>query len=329
VDRFLRSLLTSSAGVSVDTDRSLSEIARSVLSDSAGGDPKSFREKAGLLALLNLLGIVEAFYGEMPASMGSKSTALAVRDPVVDALVKTPSPAPAQAVQTPPAAPSQPETSAEEREQAPEPPGQSTGQTVPPEGPLSIVSSLAKMLGSMQQQAPPAGGPPQGGTGSAPSVAGMLAGADPALIAGLLSAVATMARSRPAPRAPVKVEGEALSEGPTESGTQAAEPEPGPEAAPPSPLQQVLGFDPKVLTLALNILAEIMKSRSAEPKEKPAAEARAPEQMASKTPATDSRQSSSGSARKPGARLHKPGLGIYRSPRSSIRPSPQGTLQEK
>ncbi|MGE5579536.1 MAG: hypothetical protein ACM3WU_05750 [Bacillota bacterium] len=312
----------------MDTDRSLSEIARSVLSDGAGGDPKSFREKAGLLALLNLLGIVEAFYGEMPAPMGSTSTALGVRDPVVDALIKTPAPAPAQDIQAPPVAPTQPDTDAGQSQPAPCPPTQSTGQVTASEGPISIVSSIAKMLGSLQPHAPPGAGSSQSGTGSAPSIASMLAGLDPALIAGLVSAVATMARARPSSRAPVKVDEQSSSEGPTESGTSAAEPEPSPEPAPPSPLQQVLGIDPKVLTLALNVLAEIMKSRSFEPKEKPVAESRASEQAASKTLSIEPRLAPSVTTRKPGARLHKPGLGIYRSPRSLIRPVPQQAQED-
>lgn len=46
---------------------SLSDIARSLLVDSPGASNKTIREKAGILALLNLLGIMDAFYGEAGA----------------------------------------------------------------------------------------------------------------------------------------------------------------------------------------------------------------------------------------------------------------------
>lgn len=328
MDRFLRSLLTSSAGDSVDTDRTLSEIARSVLADGSGGDQKSFREKAGLLALLNLLGIVEAFYGEMPAPVGSTSTALAVRDPVVDSLIRAPGSSPSQPAQMAPVAPQQAGSDAGQSLPAPGPLDEGTGKATTPEGPLSLVSGLAKMQVSMQPQASAGAASGQSMAGGAAPIAGMLSNMDPALIAGLLSAVATMARARPSSRAPARTDGQTPTEDP-ESETSAAEPEPSPEAAPPSPLQQILGIDPKILTLALNVLAEVMKSRASETKEKPAAESRASEQVSLRTPSVDSRPSPAGIAKRPGTRLHKPGLGIYRSPRSTIRPSPQGTTQEK
>jgi hypothetical protein len=303
VDRFLRNLLTSSAGDSADTEGTLSEIARSVLADGSDGDPKSFREKAGLLALLNLLGIVEAFY--------------------------TPVLAPAQAAQTTPVAPQQTGSDARQSLPAPSPPDEGAGQAATPEGPPSLVSGLAKMLVGMQPQVSLGPGSAQGMAGGAPPIASMLSNMDPALIAGLVSAVATMARSRPSSKTPVRTDGQTSSEDPCESDTSAAEPEPSPEAAPPSPLQQVLGIDPKILTLALNVLAEVMRSRASETKDRPAAEVRASEQDAPRTLSVDPRSASPGMARKPGTRLHKPGLGIYRSPRSAIRPSPQGTTQEK
>jgi hypothetical protein len=63
VDKCLRSLLISLAGAEQAVDRgSLSELARAFLADESIQTPESLREKAGLLALLNLMGIVETFY---------------------------------------------------------------------------------------------------------------------------------------------------------------------------------------------------------------------------------------------------------------------------
>lgn len=76
MDRSLRNSLTSSVGTSVEIEKSLSEIARAVLVDAPGDDPTDLREKAGLLALLNLLGIVEAFYcAGTPAAQRTTATA--------------------------------------------------------------------------------------------------------------------------------------------------------------------------------------------------------------------------------------------------------------
>lgn len=291
----------------MNTDGPLSEIARSVLVDKAAGDVKSFREKAGLLALLNLLGIVEAFYGVVPAE-DDGATAIAVRDPAVDALIK----APAGESEAPPPAHGVPAPSS------------------PPVGPISIVSGLSKLLGSMQPPAGAAGAQAEPGSAAAPQTGGspissLLSNLDPALIASVLGVVASMARARPA-RAPIKVEAQSAESAPGESGTPAAEPEPSPEAAPPSPLQQLLGIDPKVITLVLNVLAELMKSRqAAEQKDKPAAgqaagatgEARAEQSVA--RPASEARSHPPATARKSALRPHKPGLGIYRSPRFTAR----------
>lgn len=295
----------------MDTDGPLSEIARSVLADKAAGDVKSFREKAGLLALLNLLGIVEAFYGEVPAQ-GDGAPAIAVRDPAVDALVK----APASEIAPPPHA-----------QGAPAP-------ASPPVGPISIVSGLTKLLGSMQPPSQASAAETQPGSAAAPHAGGsplqgLLNNLDPALIASVLGMVASMARARPA-RPPIKVEAQGVEGTPSESGTQTAEPEPSPEAAPPSPLQQLLGIDPKVITLVLNVLAELMKSRQVpESKDKPAAgpdagataDARAQQPPA--RPVPKGRSHLAATARKPALRLHKPGLGIYRSPRFAPRSASQ------
>ena len=290
MDRFLRSLLTSSAGDSVNTDKSLSEIARSVLVDKTDGDAKTFREKAGLLALLNLLGIVEAFYGALPSSEGGAPAGqLAVHDPAVEALART--------AVSPPAAP----------EPAPAP------APAVPEGPISIVSTLTKLMGSASTAQP----------GTSP-IANLLSSLDPSMIASMLGMVAAMAKARPA-KPPAKVEAQDSDDVPDESGTSQAEPNPSPEPAPPSPLQQLLGVDPKVLTLILNVLAEFMKSKAAEPKEKPAVAKPNADARADGAPAVEA-HAHQPAARRTLSRLHKPGLGIYRAPCAPAKPQvrPQG-----
>ncbi len=299
MDRFLRSLLTSLVGDSVDTDKSISEIARSVLSGSPGGDPKSLRERAGLLALLNLLGIVEAFYGEMPLSVGASVPPQESCDAAVSSLLEA-------------------TTTSTTATTAPAVPAPSAG-TAP--GPISLVSGLTKMLGTMQT--PAADGSPTQGI---PSISSILAGIDPSLIAGLLSMIASMAKPRLA--RPVPVEAESSPETPSESGTETAEAAVESEAAPPSPLQQLLGIDPKVLTLALNVLAELMKTKQAEAKERPADPAAAADDTSARAPQKEARpsQASFPAGRKTG-RAHRPGLGIYRSPLSAPKPEPHSERQ--
>lgn len=302
MDRFLRSLLISSAGPgSMDADRTLSDIARSVLVDNPEGDAKGLREKAGLLALLNLLGIVEAFYGEMPqgarSQTGAKSAGAAGAAKelaLATSGAETPS---AAATPTTPAA------------------------NAAGDGPFSMVSSLSKLL---------AGGGPAGAI-------------DPALVAGMLALVSAMAKARPGLAKPA---GEAARDttGETTSAAQAVVAPPGDEPgqtggsekpAPVvqqgslSPLQQILGIDPKVLTLVLNVVADLMKSRSLEAKEK-APEPGPDRQEKAETPAAVGAGGKdivrAGLKRRaPASRLyHKPGLGIYRTvpeaARSDLRP---------
>jgi len=291
VDRFLRSLLISSAGPgSMDADKTLSDIARSVLVDNPKGDAKGLREKAGLLALLNLLGIVEAFYGEMPQDARSQTGATSAGTAgVAKELVLATSGAETASVAATPATPA----------------ANAAG-----DGPFSIVSSLSKLL---------AGGGPAGAI-------------DPALVAGMLGLVSAMAKARPGLAKPA---GEPTRDttGETTSGAQAVVAPPGDEPgqteggekpAPVvqqgslSPVQQILGIDPKVLTLVLNVVADLMKSRSLEAKEK-APEPGADRQEKAETPAAVGAGGKdivrAGLKRRaPASRLyHKPGLGIYRT----------------
>ncbi len=321
MDNSLRSLLTSSVGDLMDTDGSLSEIARSILIDKSAQGANSVREKAGLLALINLLGIVDAFYKEtdtgegretVQVSQGAASAEIAKTpkateaagmaeaprttgpDPALDALMKAP---PSALPQSQPSA--QPQWG--------------------PEGPVSIVSSLSKLLGGAQAPAHPEG-PSTGeeAPDGTPSLGSILSSLDPSAIAGMVGALASLAKPRPA-RQTGKI-----GETPSDISTSTA-----PDPAPPSPLHQALGIDPKILTLILNVAAEFMKNRNTEPKDKPG-ETRTPAEKPAKLqvsgphvpgerPAkpqiTKGFPGQEPSARRSAFRPHRPGLGISRSPR--------------
>lgn len=63
MEKYLRSLLASLDGVEQTVSNgSLSRLAQVCLTSEGAGDPAWVREKAGLLALLNLMGILEVFY---------------------------------------------------------------------------------------------------------------------------------------------------------------------------------------------------------------------------------------------------------------------------
>lgn len=331
MDRFLRSLLTSSGAADMDGDKSLSDIARSVLVDSPDGDARSLREKAGLIALLNLLGIVESFYGEASESVSRET--------------KDDQPGPAgmapatQASQTGGAA-------------APGDSAVQTGSAPPPTGienPLSMVSGLARMLssvmGSPQAGAQQAGGSPPPASGGLP---GALGGLDPALIASMLGLVSAMAKTRPQVKAPTKVvatEAQAPAEGgpdvefpaaPADEGQAEPQEKPAAGQSPASPLQQILGIDPRVLTIILNLVADLMKNRpagapasqapaaqpqvgstaqaaaGAQPPASAAAAAHATAQSPDGAPVKEAAEPAPKRISPPLRRYHRPGLGIYR-----------------
>ncbi len=274
MDRFLRNLLTSSAGVDlVTSDSTLSEIARSLLADGSGEDQRSLREKAGLLALLNLLGIVESFYGE-GSYFGEGQFA-------EETAITTMKPAETQNLQSIQA----------------EPPD--IGSAREPITPLfSILSKLLAGQGSM----------------------------DPAMLTSLIGLVSSLSKVFPG-KASVPDEQE------SEEGSKHEDPDQAEGVAPEagitrklehvSPLQQILGMDPKLLTAILNFIAnmDFMRSKtSQEPKVPPVPES-APEVQDIAPEATpvrlseDKRQLVVAKSRpKPSAPRtgHKPGFGIYR-----------------
>lgn len=391
MDRYLRSLLASSTGVSMDSNAPLSEIAKSILGDDPEGGA-NVREKAGLLALLNLLGIVDSFYGDAGEDMGGAEGPDSPCDTPVDALrpssvssseARTTLPSASPEVALPPV--SQDTASGVAKPHPSQPISK-------PDGPVSIAGTLAKLLGGMQgqrgpaaaphtpestaeepaepgdsplppstapeetQQAPPttdspplpaagglaasqlesilpslvqslAGAAPSEGTvpslaqalaGVMPSMVNLLANMDPAAIAGMVGMLSSAARQRPARTGVVAADAD-VGEGRAADGAspsqQAGSPHPQ-----PSPLHQMLGFDPKILTLILNVLAELMKSKQSEPKEKCKEEREADMPKASSpTPTGPSTPAPTKAPelrppRRPQIRAHKPGLGIRRYP---------------
>lgn len=288
----------------METDKTLSDIARSVLVSSPESDQRTLREKAGLLALLNLLGIVESFYGDGQSAQSSMSllSSLALGSGA----------------------------------QAPEKPKE-------PDLISSVMSLAGKLLGGTQ-----------GHGGIDPAMVGTLMGALSALsktralaprpAATTPAASTSAAPDSKSPGAPSgdDAEGETLDgtgdsqdrEASIEDAVESGEPRApkettsppevpaSPEAAPQSPLQQILGIDPRIITLALNVLADIMKARNAAQTEKagtgqkrpaPRPESSGPETEVTVTPDGKTVVIPK-SRRQPRERLyHKPGLGIYRT----------------
>jgi hypothetical protein len=285
----------------METDKTLSDIARSVLVSSPESDQRSFREKAGLLALLNLLGIVESFYGD---GQGAQSSAGLLSSLALGSGAVAPQ-------------------------------GQKEPDLV-----SSIMSLAGKMLGGREGQG-----------GIDPAMIGTLMGA----LSALTKARTLSPRyASPTPgsgptgetgpdapsdsldgsEGPDEQAGEdggstgegdeaGLGEGERANGPASPSAAPAPPGAPTpqSPLQQILGIDPRIITLALNVLADIMKARNAAQSERAGAEKGRPAARSdSAAPETEVTVTPDGKTvvipkarRQPRERLyHKPGLGIYR-----------------
>lgn len=294
----------------MDTEKTLAEIARTVLLSGPESDQKSLREKAGILALLNLLGIVLSFYGDSQAAQSSMG--------LLSSLALGPA-APA------PDRPREPDL-------------------------LSSIMSLArKLLGASQGQG-----------GIDPGLIGTLMGSLTALSTARSMALRAPApapqssspdpsgESRTAetqddssPEAGCRGEGETgdgggdVEGGSGNEGSEAPARASAGDAALPqkvqapgqsqgsqvSPLQQVLGIDPRIITLALNVLADFMKARNAMQSERNALhegksniQNRPSPGDAELTVTPDGKALVIPKARKqPRERLyHKPGIGIYR-----------------
>lgn len=294
----------------MDTEKTLSEIARSVLFSSPESDQKALREKAGILALLNLLGIVLSFYGDTQGAQSPmgllSSLALASGTPAAEK-------------------PKEPDLMS------------------------SIISLAGKLLGGTQGQG-----------GIDPSLIGTLMGSLSALtMARAASSRPSVSTPEPA-TSPSGTRGagsqddagtgstdaEAPGRGESQGDTESAEEKASGEEtgrgerktaegasshqtaqptgqSPTSPFQQILGIDPRIITLALNVLADIMKARNAsqaqseknQPYESRAASgSRSGVVDAEVTVTPDGKTVVIPKTKKqPRERLyHKPGLGIYR-----------------
>ncbi len=285
----------------METDKTLSDIARSVLVSSPESDQRSFREKAGLLALLNLIGIVESFYGD---GQGAQSSAGLLSSLALGSGAVAPQ------------------------------------RTKEPDLVSSIMGLAGKLFGGREGQG-----------GIDPAMIGTLMGAlsalskartlapryaAPATGSGLTGETGTDAppdspdgsegQSEPIGENGVET-GDGESTGPGEgeraNGSTAPPPATAPPGAapPPSPLQQILGIDPRLITLALNVLAEFMKARNVAQGERAGTEkAKSAARSEQAAPETEVTVTPDGKTvvipkprRQPRERLyHKPGLGIYR-----------------
>ncbi|MGI6632774.1 MAG: hypothetical protein ACOX5M_06940 [Bacillota bacterium] len=240
----------------METDRTLSDIARSVLTESHETDPRSLREKAGLLALLNLLGILESFYAEGDSQ---KSSINLIKSMAEDAVLSPP-----------------------------QPEAKETDLT------SSVMAAASKLLSG-----------PQGGI-------------DPALIGTLMGALSAMTKARNlSPQPPSEPAETAADSDSQDSGAEAKDKPPAEPKTPASPLQQILGIDPRIITLALNVLADLMKARNTgekQPGQESSREDGSHKQPTEVTVTSDGKTVVIPTAKsKPRERLyHKPGLGIYR-----------------
>lgn len=230
MDRFLKSLLISLGGSELMiSEKTLSDIAKALLVHNPDGNPKSLREKAGLLALINLLGIMDAFFGvTLPQS----------QEDLLKSVKEESEGMPVGEVSPPPLTEST--SSLAIANVAPSAPlvGEPT---------LSLFSTLAKSLSA----APVTNERATGHSGGAPEGAGSLDGFDPKMLASMLSMASTLLKAFK-PRASE----DEKSEGPNDREGLAGESSQEPQKQ-PSPLQQALGFDPKILTMLLNIIANM------------------------------------------------------------------------
>ncbi len=316
MDRYLRSLLISLAGAEPTVNSSLSELARSCLADENLQNPELMREKAGLLALLNLMGILEVFYAD---------------EGLMDSPVFEPQDSSEKALES--------KTEAELNL-----PGQSFSQSElltslltgasDSKGSQEATASLSKALNlednaikentlaSILSTIPKLLGQKEGG------------GIDPALLTALITAISSMSKGKPVPAS--KQDSALVSEGEAANHTD----EPSQMESPVQPVSQ--GLDPQLITSLFNFVAglDLSKSKSANRQERPAVSKTAVEEgqedraqitlahdhksiVTSKAPRTSSQPPSlseflrqpSQSTRKPASRpfdSHKPGVGIRR-----------------
>jgi hypothetical protein len=271
----------------MDSQKTLSDIAKSVINNE-GENSKTLREKAGVLALINLLGIMESFFGQESVS---KETLRVVADAL--------------------SIPKEPETKTVSLSNT-----QSTSSSVSGEtgnvnednpfggmgnSPLNLIGTLAKLMG----------GPPSVTQGDEKNQS-----FDPALISTLMTLLASIGKKGPKQSKPsAKSEAKEGEHGLETSDEESTTDETTQEI---SPLQQFLGVDPKVLTLILNFLAglDFMKNRREDQKtdEIPTQSSYAPPKQ---EPRDETREVvvPSNVRRLPSRDkvYHKPGLGIYRS----------------
>ncbi|HOA71001.1 MAG: hypothetical protein WBL52_01200 [Bacillota bacterium] len=245
MEKYLRSLLASLDGVEQTVSNgSLSRLAQVCLTSEGAGDPAWVREKAGLLALLNLMGILEVFYaaGELQEVSAPRRTGL--------------DEAGLDAGRPDTTGDDRPATQAAPSDTGPETSAGSSGS--PKDSPVAeAIAQPAATQGSIQTQAQPAGLPgTQGGAAKPDALAPLLSalplllgskqgGIDPNLISAILKLIPSLTRSKPA-------------SAPEASGDAAAVSKEEPTAS----SQGSFGLDPKLIVSLVNFLAGLEKSRS-------------------------------------------------------------------
>ncbi len=107
MERCLRNLLVSLDGAEPTVNKgSLSELAQTFLTSEGSDHPAKLREKAGLLALLNLMGILEVFYAagetaERPASDAAQDSQVSTGSSTQETVPAAPGGSPDSAEQHP------------------------------------------------------------------------------------------------------------------------------------------------------------------------------------------------------------------------------------
>lgn len=334
MDRYLRSLLISLAGAEQTVNSSLSELARGCLADENLQSPELVREKAGLLALLNLMGILEVFYaaeGLMDSTVLESQSIFKPQD----------SPQPGK---------NQESTTETELDL----PGQSLSQ-------LELLTSLLTGISEPKDNRKPHSASLsnvlnlEDSTIKESALASILAtipklvgskegGIDPALLAALVKAISSRPKPKPMPTS--KQNATPLSESaatdPNDTGASLSQDTDGSFQldSPEQPGGPVL--DPRLLTSLFNFVAglDLSKSKSTNRQERPAVSKTAPEEgnkdgaqitlaqdqksiVTTKAPRTSSHPPSlseflrqpSQTTRKPASRpsnSHQPGVGIRR-----------------
>lgn len=262
MEKCLRSLQASLGGAVPTVNKGgLCELAQAFLTGEGSGHPNAVREKAGLLALLNLMGILEVFYAAgQPAEHRVSRATRESQIPTESAGQKT-----------------HPETPAGSRELSEPPQGVETAVPLPDDKEgfrLPLQPQASPDTDTRPEPAKPDALAPL--MAAIPSLlAGKEGGIEPALVSAMLKLIASLSRTKPA--STVKggsPEGEP-AQAPVDSGEPCAGETSKDDATMPSH-HAGLGLDPKLIASLINFLAGVDRTKTesnASPSNQPLAEA--------------------------------------------------------